>query len=222
MLLVHLDRRDRDAQHTEAPGHGGRRAACEGGRHAENPHRRFYVGDAPAPPAPATCTSTPAAGCAAARRSRVVIRGRPRTLVRWSWKGVVPAATDLGDPVSGASAYRFCVYDGGKSLLFGAVAPTGHRCGARPCCTHRKDGGFRYHDRAGESGGVVLLRLAAGKHAGLTFRAEGPGLAPPPLPVAAGSLTAQLRRDDDASHCWESVFARPLSDTPARFRAALP
>jgi hypothetical protein len=183
--------------------------------------RRFFVGNPPAPPPSEGCPATPASACAPARASGFAVRaGRLRRL-DWKWTGATPlASADLGDPMTGGTAYRLCAYDGAGTLLSDLPVPAGRRCGKRPCWRRLRAGGFRYDDAHAAAAGVARVLLRPGATGRIRVGARGARLAAPPLPIAApDGVTVQLRRTDDAARCWDAKLGASRRNGPRRFGA---
>ncbi len=187
--------------------------------------RRFFIGDAPPGPEPVVCAPAPVTGCVDAAKSKLTMRGTGTRRLTWKWAaGPVVAASDLGDPVTGASAYRLCLYDGGGALLADLGVPAGRLCGNKPCW-RRMGERFKFKDTSGRNRGVIHIGLkpgAVGKGRA-DVKAKGANLPLPALPiVAAAGTTVQLQRDDDPTRCWQAVFSASLKNTSALFSARLP
>ncbi len=188
------------------------------------------TGTSTATPTPGTPTPTPTPfACAVAPQSDcqgpqgaagISLNATARTL-RWKWAGgsVPVSLSELGDPVSGPTAYALCVYDtsgGPPSLAFGTTVPSGGICGARPCWK-ASHGRYAYANSAGSRGGVnrmVLRPNSRGSGASIVVNGGGANLH---LPVSVDGIfllrefpevIVQLQRGDSAS-CWEAVFTSP-------------
>jgi hypothetical protein len=148
--------------------------------------------------------------------------------VGWKWRGSSPIALSaFGDPVTGSTDYRLCIYDtsaGPPSLAFSAVIPAGGRCGGRPCWIQKRHG-FIYFNADATPNGVWLARLQASRNGTpyIIVRGRGQNLG---MPVSADGLfllrqfpqvIVQLQRSD-APACWEAVFKSPaIHNSPRVF-----
>ena len=183
--------------------------------------RRFSVGAGTGPSGP-SCPPAPRS-CAAATGASVRFGADPRKLV-WTFRGDPVGAGVFGDPVSGASGFAVCAYDGAGTRIFAAGVSPGGVCNGTPCWAALGGGAFRYRGGAALADGVarVVLKPSAGGHSRIRVEGAGPALDLPSLPVGEVPVVVQLVRDDDPTHCWQAAFPAPRKNTADAFRATLP
>jgi hypothetical protein len=172
-------------------------------------------------PAPCAGGPLPAASChapVASGKAQLAVKNRaPATKDQLKWKWAKGAATDraeLGDPVTGDTAYTLCIYDrtgGATSVVTSLVVPAGGTCGGKPCWKATRSG-FTYADQTLAHDGVKQLKLRAGvagrAQAALQAKGSGMGFAPGMLPLAQSpSVTVQLTNTNGA--CWSADYAAP-------------
>lgn len=190
------------------------------------------------PTPPAGCAETPVGGCRLAATGMVDLRDDDGDLDKLTWKWAKGASTtfdDYGDPATGMTSYRLCLYDetaGVAALKLGIQAPAGGTCAdARPCW--RQTGstaapkGFRYKDRDMSPNGIRGLTLKRGDDGRprITLSAKGPAL-PLPTPVSPTQFFQQQTRvivqlvRSDGGPCWETVHSAPArTNSGNRFKA---
>lgn len=164
-------------------------------------------------PTPGICSLTPRAGCSVPvgfkRRLRISAK---KDVITWRWRsnGDIPLA-DFGNPVT-TSSYSLCIYTGvTPTFLVELHAPEDGNCGngGKPCWKARSNKGFRYRDPLKANDGIsrIALRTKPAALADLVFRARGPNVPIPTLPLTEPVL-AQLVRSD-GPQCWESHYSAP-------------
>lgn len=175
---------------------------------------------------PGACGGTPLAGCRlpAAGAAQLQIRnGTPDTKDRlqWKWgKGAATPKTAFGHPDVDTD-YRLCMYDGQNALLGHASAPAGGLCNAKAPkpCWRESASGFRYVDKDLTPDGVQQLVLRAGGDgkAKILFKARGPTLQTPTLPIAHLPVRVQLTNTDGA--CWDAAYSTTQKNDAGTFKA---
>ena len=164
------------------------------------------------------CAAAPSSGCRRADRTLlfVVDKASSQEKLRWRWvQGDATTIADYGDPISGGTVYRLCVYDDGN-LALQLNVPNGGLCrGGRPCWRQWARG-FEYIDKDLTSDGVKRLTLTTGGagEARILLQGRGANLSLP-APVSstayfndATSVVVQLLRND-STVCWESDHLSP-------------
>src|SRR5262245_847150 len=115
-------------------------------------------------------------------------------------KGDAVSAAQLGNPASGPSAYRICIWDtprGAASprLLYDAEVPAGGTCSGKPCWKVRAAKGnrdVRFRDPARRnSGGVELLEVRTKGSCSVSWSLVAAGVDLPDLAPSDGNLLAQ-------------------------------
>jgi len=182
---------------------------------------RFSVGGGTGPSDP-SCPPAPRS-CAAATGASVRFSADPRRLV-FAYRGDPAGAGAFGDPVSGASGFAVCAYDGAGTRIFAAGVSAGGVCNGTACWAALGGGAFRYRGGAALADGVarVVLKPSAGGHSRIRVEGVGPALDLPSLPAGELPVVVQLVRDDDPTHCWQAAFPAPRKNTADAFRATLP
>jgi hypothetical protein len=169
------------------------------------------------------CDPTPLPDCrqpVAAGKSTFILKDNAfdsKDMLTWKWtKGAETLLSDFGDPVSGATAYRLCVYDESAGAPTAAIAlsvPPGGTCAGKPCWAAKKTG-FLYKDKSLTHDGVKQVQLTAGPEGKAKILVKGKGeLLPMPKPVGPGlfaqdmAVIVQLVNVDGM--CWEADFTVP-------------
>jgi len=168
----------------------------------------------------AACAPAPVAGCGTAGRASLKMRdtGDPfRHQLLWKWGDGVAARPDFGDPVSGDTTYRLCVYDQGSLVLSPLL-----EAGSFWTPSSR---GFKYTNLLTNASGIykALLKDGAG-NARILVKGRGTSLgASLGLPYAAGGVVTQFVKTDAAgTQCWEAAFAAESINDGERFKAKMP
>jgi hypothetical protein len=160
----------------------------------------------------ASCAATPRSDCAAASESLLKLSDNADVSKRkllWKWAGTA-SLSDLGDPSTDSTNYRFCLYDDGILKMSPPIQSTGV-CGDKPCwkatATARQ-----YKDKFGSIGGITKVKLkAALGTAAIQVKGKGNMLLTP-FPIAdTTAVTVQFVRNPStaAVECWESVLSAP-------------
>ena len=168
----------------------------------------------PAPPEPPVCDPAPRGDCIAAGSAKLSVKEKKPGSEKLSLalkKLATPVTPDqFGNPVTGASRYDVCVYDGAGAFAGGVgVDQAGDTCGkkAKACWKDLSGRGFKYAD--GNAAAGVTKLTAKGGDAGkgkLTLAAANKskkgqnGLPTGTAAALAGatSITAQVVVDDGA------------------------
>ncbi len=194
------------------------------------------------PPAPTrTPTKTLQAGCPpfldvgcfdAGRRFLVVQdeANDAADLVKWKWTKGFPALaqSDFGNPVSGGTGYRVCIYDttvGLSKLKFGAAIAAGGNCPTSPCWK-TINRGYLYRNPDSNAQGItkIILKGGSADRPRVVVVGKGPNLAMPG-PISGSeyfdqdpSIHIEIRRTDSTA-CWRSFFTSAIRNTAQQFRA---
>lgn len=185
-------------------------------------------------PGPSLCgpAPLPAESCrqAAAGKSslRIVDRARDaKDKLAWDWqKGDATSVADFADPVGGAAASSFCVYDSSASTQPLAELPlrVGGTCGSKPCWTPigpaRKPRGFSFKNKAADPDGIRSVKLEAGGtgKARVQITGKGEKLTVPTLPLVP-PVTVQLVIDGGTtSACWQAEYTTANRNTGTAFK----
>lgn len=168
------------------------------------------LGSCPAMPPPACKTATAGKGALALGRK---IGDPAKNVLAWTWKGEETSLAELGDPTA-ATAYRFCLYDGGTGVLLDLLAPAGGTCGTKPCWKASSKG-FGYKNKLGTSAGLTEIALKSGTagKAALKVKAKGASLSMPALPLIQTPNPVRAVLTNEASGvCWTALFSAPPKD----------
>lgn len=189
-------------------------------------------------------TSTPAAGCSAvpsetcytAAKSVLLLKyGTDSTKRNFAWKWLKGNTSleksDFGDPESGSTSYRLCLYDqtGGSPVLkMGTTVANGGTCGTKPCWKEVADIAWSYKDRLGSADGITRLLAKAGPAGKSKVLVKGKGsnlhfpapVSPTEVFDQDTSVIVQMHRNDVAT-CWSSTFAASATkaNKPTVFKA---
>jgi hypothetical protein len=180
------------------------------------------------------CPSVPETGCTAADKGSLSVRenkpGKEAVKVSLKKLSAQVLLTDLGDPVSGSTAYDVCLYDGMGALAGELrVDRAGESCGtpAKPCWKAIATKGFKYSDKLAAASGVRTLGLFAGDAGKGKVRAlakndaaKGQNALPTGIAAAlAGSPQATVQVLADDGGCFELVATDVTKDGGSIFKA---
>jgi ice-binding like protein len=187
------------------------------------------------------CPASPEIDCNTAARSVFKLKDKsPDGKDKFLWKfqkatNAIDKATQLGDPVAGATSYTVCVWDrtgGVASLVSTMLTDAGGSCGARPCWKETALGaGVRYKNKDANASGVVSVAGKSGIAGKGRLVVKGAGaklLMPAPLSATEifdqdTEVVVQMRALDSGA-CWESVFGTGTArkNTGTLFKAVTP
>lgn len=189
----------------------------------------------------APCESAPKATCNGAGKSTVSFKvGTEPAKDKFQWKfqksiAAIDKASELGDPVAGATTYSVCVYDhtaSVASLVSALVVEPGGTCGTKPCWKETAKGaGVLFKSKDGNSSGVSSLAAKSGPAGKGSILVKGGGDAfPMPAPIGADELFDQdtelvvQMNALDSGACWESRFGvdGTKKNDGASFKAVAP
>lgn len=148
------------------------------------------------------CPDTPATGCTASARAKILLSDREddsRDKLVWRWKNGVLDPMDVGDPIAGSDRIDVCVYDGDGYLVGGGLPPGSPGWSVN-------GGGMFFRDDAALAPGIRKLKMRPSTQPNGLVSARGKGvyLRTPQLPVTL-PVTAQIKNDATGA-CWETVF----------------
>jgi hypothetical protein len=125
---------------------------------------------APSTPTPTlgiSCGTAPALACIAPGKGSLLVdektAGKEKLKVALS--KLQPAVTQgqFGNPTSGSTAYKICIYDAANQLKGDyTVARAGQTCGDKPCWSAVSDKGYKYGDKDAAADGIVKMQLGGG------------------------------------------------------------
>ena len=144
-------------------------------------------------------------------------------------KGPLLSAADFGNPLTGSTAYRLCVYDDADALAGDLLVDrAGDACGGEACWKGlgKPAGtkGYRYKDEALTADGVRLLLLRAGVagRSKLILREKGPSGVASALDGATSATVQLFARDAAAPACFSVDLPAVVTNDGLRFKAKTP
>jgi hypothetical protein len=119
----------------------------------------------PTPP-PFDCGPTPAGGCIAAGKGVVVVNekkaGKEKLKVALKKLQTAVVPSQFGDPVTGSTAYKVCIYDAANQLSGEYnVAQAGAICDDQSCWS-TSGKGYKYRDKSATADGILKINLFGG------------------------------------------------------------
>jgi hypothetical protein len=186
----------------------------------------------------AGCPATPAV-CEGAERHSLRLKSPSapaRHKLLWRWKKGLATLTQssFGNPVSGGTSYKLCLYDqtaGAPVFKMGLTIPAAGTCGTQPCWKAIGQKGWKYISTDGTAGGIGKLLLVGGDAGSPRVLLKGKG-ANIPLPVPLSGTTffdqdtqviIQLHSSDPV-RCWSSSFdgSQTVKNNGEQFVASAP
>ncbi len=118
-------------------------------------------------PVPFDCGVTPIPDCAAPAKAVLLVNekkaGKEKVKVVLKKLQEPLVQGDFGDPVTGATAYKVCIYDDADQLSGEyAVDQAGATCGDKPCWSAVSDKGYKYTDKATAADGILKVKMLGG------------------------------------------------------------
>jgi hypothetical protein len=120
----------------------------------------------PTPP-PFDCASGPVGGCIAPGKAILVVNekkaGKEKLKLVLKKLQTTVAPGQFGNPVSGSTAYKVCIYDGADQLSGEYnVAQAGAICGDLSCWSTVSGKGYKYRDKSAATDGILKINLFGG------------------------------------------------------------
>lgn len=169
----------------------------------------------------AGCPHIPSENCFQARKSTVAFSqhlnpGKRKLVWKWAKGAQAQTRAEFGDPVSGDTQFKLCVYDETSTipeLKMGVVVEAGQACGDKPCWKALGSRGWSYKNRNGNAGGVHKLSLAGGNDGKPVVQLKAAGFfLPLPIPLSSlryfdvdPAIWLQLH-SSTTDQCWSSRF----------------
>jgi hypothetical protein len=118
-------------------------------------------------PTPLSCGSTPDGGCIEAGKGVVVVNekkpGKEMLKILLNKLQTTVAPSQFGDPVTGSTTYKACIYDAANQLSGEyAIAQAGAMCGSKPCWSTVSGKGYKYRDKSTAADGILKINLFGG------------------------------------------------------------
>lgn len=188
-----------------------------------------------APPLPPSCASSPATDCIGAAKASLVSNekseGKEKLSLDLKGLDAWVELSDLGNPLSGTTLYRACVYDESDELVAAfTVDRAGEACGSggKPCWKSA-GGGWKYADPDGAAHGVrkIVARGGPPGRGRVTVKAKNnaaKGQAALPTGIAAAlgeSETSKVRVHVSDGACFGATLATKNA-TGEAFKAKTP
>ena len=136
-------------------------------------------------------------------------------------------ASQFGDPVTGKTIYKVCIYDGANQLKGEyTVARGGELCGRLSCWSPKSDKGFEYTDKSTAADGILKIKLSGGPLGKGNVQIIGKNTASTlPTGIAASlqgqsGATIQLLTSD--ASCFGTALTRVKKANGAMFSAVGP
>src|SRR5262245_43003053 len=113
------------------------------------------------------CGLAPAVDCVAPAKGVLLVSenraGKGKLKVSLSKLRTAVAASQFGDPVTGKTSYKVCIYDAANQLkgLY-TVARAGDLCGRLSCWSTMSDKGYEYTDKSTAADGILKIKLSGG------------------------------------------------------------
>jgi len=113
------------------------------------------------------CAATPVPGCLVAGQAKLELNEKVagKEKLKLQWKGVTTPVTvgDFGNPVSGTTAVRLCVYDDAEALVESLeVARAQALCAGKPCWKAKGTKGWGYADKLASADGISKIGYSSG------------------------------------------------------------
>jgi len=177
------------------------------------------------------CGPAPAVDCVAPGKGALVVTeqrtGKGKLKVSLSKLRTAVTASQFGDPVTGKTIYKVCIYDGANQLKGEyTVTRAGDLCGRLSCWSTMSDKGFEYTDKSSAADGISRIKLSGGPLGKGNVQIIGKNTASTlPRGIAASlqsqsGATIQLLTSD--ASCFGTALTRVKKANGATFSAVGP
>jgi hypothetical protein len=114
-----------------------------------------------------TCGTAPALACIAPEKGGLIVNekkpGKEKLKVKLTKLQSVVTQSQFGNPVSGSTEYKICIYDAADQLKGSyTIARAGQMCGDGPCWSAISDKGYKYGDKSAAADGILKMKLIGG------------------------------------------------------------
>lgn len=121
----------------------------------------------PTPTAPFECGPAPVGGCIAPGKGILLVNektaGKEKLKVVLKKLQTVVAPSQFGNPVSGSTAYKVCIYNAADQLSGEyTVAQAGAICGDLSCWSAVSGKGYKYKDKSTTTDGILKINALGG------------------------------------------------------------
>jgi hypothetical protein len=118
-------------------------------------------------PVPFNCGLAPAGGCVAPEKGLLLVseKSMGKEKMKVALKKLLPAVdpNQFGDPVTGSTAYKVCIYDAADQLAGEyTLAQAGESCDGKPCWSAVSGKGYKYKDKSTTTDGFLKMNLFGG------------------------------------------------------------
>jgi YVTN family beta-propeller protein len=156
-----------------------------------------------------SCSPAPLTGCKLPGQSLLLMKATAgREQLSWKWQKGDADVSELGNPLTGATGYRLCIYGGTAAdlLVEADVGPQGS-CGGKPCW-RQTGSGLKYKDKTLSAAGTQLITLKAGSpgKASALWKGKGSNLPLPQLPAQGLALPVTVQLNNSDGTCWEAGY----------------
>jgi hypothetical protein len=113
------------------------------------------------------CGPAPAVDCVGSGKGVLLVSekgaGKGTLKVSLSKLRTAVATSQFGDPVTGTTSYKVCIYDGANQLKgVYTVSRAGDLCGRLSCWSTMSDKGYEYTDKSTAADGIFKMKLSGG------------------------------------------------------------
>jgi hypothetical protein len=153
------------------------------------------------------CGAAPAGGCFAPGKAVLLVSekaaGKEKLKVALKKLQMPVDPSQFGDPVTGSTRYKVCIYDSANQLKGEyTLARAGDTCGDKPCWSALSGKGYKYLDKSTAADGFLKMKLFGGVAGKGKVQAIAKGSATPMGVTAAlqgqSSATVQVLTSDAA------------------------
>jgi hypothetical protein len=114
------------------------------------------------------CGPVPAVDCVASGKGVLLVSekrtGKGKFQLSLSKLRTAVTASEFGNPVTGRTSYKVCIYDGANQLKgVYTVARAGGLCGRLSCWSTMSDRGYEYTDKSTAADGILKIKLSGGR-----------------------------------------------------------
>ena len=121
--------------------------------------------ETPTPTLGVACGTAPAVCIPPGKGSLLVNEKKPgKEKLKVSLTKLVPVVSQsqFGDPVTGSTAYKVCIYAANQLKAEYTVARAGQTCGDAPCWSAVSGKGYKYSDKSTAADGILKMKLNGG------------------------------------------------------------
>jgi hypothetical protein len=121
----------------------------------------------PTPTLGLACGTAPAMTCIAPEKGSLLVdekkAGKEKLKVSLTKLQPMVTQSQFGDPVSGSTAYKVCIYDAANQLKGTyTIARADQMCGDALCWSAVSDKGYKYKDKSTAADGILNMKLNGG------------------------------------------------------------